>query len=116
MVRILLLPGDGIGPEVTVEARRVLEAAAARFDLALSFEEELIGGASIDALGTPLSDDAMARARGSGSSDLKMPEPTKTPSAPNCIIRAASAGVARPPAAKLTTGRRPASRTSRTSS
>jgi 3-isopropylmalate dehydrogenase len=63
MLRILLFPGDGIGPEVTVEARRVLEAAAARFDLALSFEEELIGGASIDALGTPLSDGAMARAR-----------------------------------------------------
>jgi 3-isopropylmalate dehydrogenase len=63
MVRILLLPGDGIGPEVTVEARRVLEAVAPRFDLALSFEEELLGGASIDALGTPLSDGAMARAR-----------------------------------------------------
>ena len=36
-----------------------------------------------------------------------MPEPTKTPSTPSCIIRAASAGVAIPPAAKLTTGRRP---------
>ena len=33
-----------------------------------------------------------------------MPEPTKTPSHPNCIIKAASAGVAIPPAAKLTTG------------
>jgi 3-isopropylmalate dehydrogenase len=63
MVRILLLPGDGIGPEVTAEARRVLEAVATRFDLALSFEEELLGGASIDALGTPLSDAAMERAR-----------------------------------------------------
>jgi 3-isopropylmalate dehydrogenase len=63
MARILLLPGDGIGPEVTLEARRVLEAAAGRLDLALSFEEELVGGASIDALGTPLSDGAMARAR-----------------------------------------------------
>jgi 3-isopropylmalate dehydrogenase len=63
MFRILLLPGDGIGPEVTIEARRVLEAVAARFDLELSFEEELLGGASIDALGTPLSDDAMARAQ-----------------------------------------------------
>lgn len=37
------------------------------------------------------------------------PEPTKTPSMPSCIIIAASAGVATPPAEKLTTGRRPAS-------
>src|SRR3954462_1144936 len=58
----------------------------------------------------------MARARCSGSSDLKMPEPTKTPSAPSCIISAASAGVAMPPAEKLTTGRRPFSATQRTSS
>jgi len=63
MDRILLLPGDGIGPEVTREARRVLEAAAARFDRKLDFEEELIGGASIDAHGTPLTDEAIARAR-----------------------------------------------------
>ena len=35
---------------------------------------------------------------------LKIPDPTKTPSAPNCIIKAASAGVATPPAAKFTTG------------
>src|SRR3989304_272212 len=49
----------------------------------------------------------MAGARGAGSSDLKMPEPTNTPSAPNCIMRAASAGVAMPPAAKFTTSSRP---------
>jgi hypothetical protein len=40
----------------------------------------------------------MARARDAGSPDLKMPEPTNTPSMPSCIIRAASAGVATPPA------------------
>ena len=62
--RILLLPGDGIGPEVVREARRVLEAASERFDLKLSFEEALIGGAAIDAEGTPLSDPTVARARG----------------------------------------------------
>src|SRR5215210_6533960 len=38
----------------------------------------------------------------SGSDDLKMPEPTKTPSAPSCITSAASAGVAIPPAQKST--------------
>jgi 3-isopropylmalate dehydrogenase len=61
--RILLLPGDGIGPEVTREARRVLEAVADRFDLKLDFEEGLIGGAAIDAEGTPLSDACIATAR-----------------------------------------------------
>ena len=63
MHRILLLPGDGIGPEVTREARRVLEAAAARAGLELAFEEALIGGASIDACGEPLADAALERAR-----------------------------------------------------
>jgi 3-isopropylmalate dehydrogenase len=63
MHRILVLPGDGIGPEVTAEARRVLEAAARRFRLDLEFHEDLIGGASIDAHGTPLSDAALAKAR-----------------------------------------------------
>jgi 3-isopropylmalate dehydrogenase len=64
MHRILLLPGDGIGPEVTAQARRVLDAAARRARLALDFEEALIGGASIDARGTPLADEAVERARG----------------------------------------------------
>ena len=58
----------------------------------------------------------MAAARRAGSPDLKMPEPTKTPSAPSCIISAASAGVATPPAVNNTTGRAPASATSRTRS
>jgi 3-isopropylmalate dehydrogenase len=61
--KILVLPGDGIGPEVTREARRVLEAAADAADLRLHFEESTIGGASIDAHGTPLSDEALALAR-----------------------------------------------------
>src|SRR5690349_14845026 len=58
----------------------------------------------------------IASARWAGLPDLKMPEPTKTPSAPSCIIIAASAGVAMPPAVKSTTGSLPASATSRTSS
>ena len=67
MHRILLLPGDGIGPEVTAEARRVLEAAADAAGIGLEFEEALIGGASIDAQGTPLSDEAVERARSSSA-------------------------------------------------
>jgi 3-isopropylmalate dehydrogenase len=60
--RILVLPGDGIGPEVTREARRVLEAVAPKHGLSLEFEEQSIGGASIDAHGTPLRDEVVARA------------------------------------------------------
>ena len=63
MNRILLLPGDGIGPEVVAEARRVLAAVSERFDLKLAFEEARIGGAAIDAEGTPLSDETLTRAR-----------------------------------------------------
>ncbi len=58
----------------------------------------------------------MASARRAGSPDLKMPEPTKTPSAPSCIIIAASAGVAMPPAVNSTTGSLPNRATSATSS
>jgi 3-isopropylmalate dehydrogenase len=61
--RIVVVAGDGIGPEVTREARRVLEAVAARHRLSLAFEEHPIGGASIDAHGTPLRDEVVARAR-----------------------------------------------------
>jgi 3-isopropylmalate dehydrogenase len=49
-----LLPGDGIGPEVVAEAKKVLEAVAIRFGLNFTFEEYLIGGAAIDATGDPL--------------------------------------------------------------
>ena len=54
----------------------------------------------------------MALARTAGSSDLKMPEPTKFPSAPNCMTSAASAGVAMPPAQNSGTGSQPVSATS----
>lgn len=65
MDRIVLLPGDGIGPEVTGQARRVLEAVGARHDMKLEFEEALIGGASIDATGSPLTDEVIELCRGS---------------------------------------------------
>ncbi len=63
MDRVLVLPGDGIGPEVTEQAQRVLVAAADRHGLKLAFEEGLIGGAAIDAEGTPLPDAVVTRAR-----------------------------------------------------
>ena len=61
--RIVVLAGDGIGPEVTREARRVLEAVAPRHGLKLQFADEQIGGASIDAHGTPLRDEVVALAK-----------------------------------------------------
>jgi 3-isopropylmalate dehydrogenase len=57
---IVLLPGDGIGPEVVHEARSVLDVIARQFDHQLTFHEHLIGGASIDAHGTALTDGALA--------------------------------------------------------
>ena len=60
---IVLLPGDGIGPEVVREARAVLELVAARFGHQLSFTEHLIGGAAIDATGKSLPDETLAAAR-----------------------------------------------------
>jgi 3-isopropylmalate dehydrogenase len=59
--KIVTLPGDGIGPEVTAAAIEVLTAL--RDDL--EFEEHLVGGASIDAHGTALTDDVLQAARGS---------------------------------------------------
>lgn len=51
---IVLLPGDGIGPEVTAAAGAVLQAICRGIDCSLHIEEHLIGGCAIDALGTPL--------------------------------------------------------------
>ena len=62
--QILLLPGDGIGPEVVREARRVLEAADAQFSLGLSFSEGLLGGVAIDEEGAAYPDATRALARG----------------------------------------------------
>ena len=52
--RIALLPGDGIGPEVTAEAARVLAAVATRFGHDFELSEHVVGGAAIDATGDPL--------------------------------------------------------------
>jgi 3-isopropylmalate dehydrogenase len=52
--RITLLPGDGIGPEITAVARRLLDAVAQRHGFSLSYDERPIGAAAIDACGEPL--------------------------------------------------------------
>ena len=52
--RVAYLPGDGIGPEVCDVARRCVEAAGARFEFEVSWDEQLVGGAAIDATGEAL--------------------------------------------------------------
>jgi len=61
--QILLLPGDGIGPEIVTEAKKVLDRVNEQFQLDLAFDEDLMGGCSIDAHGVPLTDAALDKAR-----------------------------------------------------
>jgi 3-isopropylmalate dehydrogenase len=62
--RIVVLPGDGIGVEVTAEAEKVLQALAGARGYTLSFEHALVGGAAIDALGTALPEQTLELCRG----------------------------------------------------
>ncbi|MEM6587837.1 MAG: 3-isopropylmalate dehydrogenase [Pseudomonadota bacterium] len=59
---LLILPGDGIGPEVMAEVRKIIDWFGAKRDLVFDVSEDLVGGAAYDAHGTPLHDDTMARA------------------------------------------------------
>jgi len=59
-IRFTYVPGDGIGPEVGSAAMEVLQACAAKFGHELVVEEHLIGGAAIDAKGTPLPAETLA--------------------------------------------------------
>jgi len=59
VARIVLLPGDGIGPEVVRAARVVLETAAKQDGLELTFDARLVGGAAIDATGSALPDETL---------------------------------------------------------
>ncbi len=61
--KLLLLPGDGIGPEVMREVKRVIDWLARRRGVVFEVEEDLVGGAAIDARGTPLADSTLALAR-----------------------------------------------------
>jgi 3-isopropylmalate dehydrogenase len=63
--KITLLPGDGIGPEVVVEAVRVLDTVAAKYGHTFAYTERLIGGCSIDKSGTALTDETLADCKAS---------------------------------------------------
>lgn len=54
--KIVLLPGDGIGPEIVDQTRQVLEAVAGKYSHQFSFESHLIGGIAIDEIKEPLAD------------------------------------------------------------
>jgi len=60
---ILILPGDGIGPEVMGEVRKVIGWYGDKRDIQFDVSEDLVGGAAYDKHGTPLHDDTMAKAQ-----------------------------------------------------
>lgn len=65
--RIAVIPGDGIGPEIVREAKRVLDKVAEVYGHQFEYTEVLMGGASIDVHGVPLTDEALATAKSSDS-------------------------------------------------
>ena len=60
---LLILPGDGIGPEVMDEVKRVITWFGDKRGLVIDVSEDLVGGAAYDAHGVPLTDETMARAQ-----------------------------------------------------
>ena len=60
---LLILPGDGIGPEVMAEVRKIIDWFGDKRDLKIDVSEDLVGGCAYDAHGTPLTDETMAKAQ-----------------------------------------------------
>src|SRR5690606_4006126 len=63
--KVLVISGDGIGPEITLATRQVLNVVNDRFKLGMTFDEALMGGAAIDVTGVPLPDETLTKARAS---------------------------------------------------
>ena len=99
--KIALIPGEGIGPEIVAEAKKVLDRVCEKYSHKFSYTEVLLGGASIDAHGVPLTEEAIAQAKasdavlmGSIGGDAKTSpwyklEPSKRPEAGLLAIRKA---------------------------
>ena len=73
--KVGVIAGDGIGPEVTAEATKVLGAVGQKYGHTFEYTEILMGGCSIDATGVPLTDEAIADAKSAdavlmGSSEI----------------------------------------------
>jgi len=64
-MKLLLLPGDGIGPEVTAESRRIVEWLNASAGVSITLSEARFGGAAIDTDGVPLTAETLAEAKAS---------------------------------------------------
>ncbi len=62
---ILTLAGDGIGPEIMLEVKKVLNFVNAQYDLSLNMDDALVGGAAIDATGHPLPEETLEKAKNS---------------------------------------------------
>ena len=60
---LLILPGDGIGPEVMAEVRKIISWYGEKRDLNFDVSEDLVGGIAYDTHGTPLTDATMAKAQ-----------------------------------------------------
>jgi 3-isopropylmalate dehydrogenase len=60
--KLLLLPGDGIGPEVSTQVRRIIDWLAANRSVTFDLDEDLVGGISLDKTGEPITDAAMEKA------------------------------------------------------
>lgn len=62
-LKITCIPGDGIGPEIVTEAKKVLDAVAEKYGHDMQYTDILMGGASIDVHGVPLTDEAVETAK-----------------------------------------------------
>ncbi|MBI2821592.1 MAG: 3-isopropylmalate dehydrogenase [Acidobacteria bacterium] len=86
-LKLLVLPGDGVGVEVIPAALEVLKSCAARQSVELEIHEDLVGGASLKACGVSLQDSVLARARQSdavllgcvGGAEWEQEEPSRRP-------------------------------------
>ena len=99
--KVGVIRGDGIGPEIVAEAKKVLDKVCEKYGHTFSYSEVLLGGASIDVHGVPLTDEAIATAKasdavlmGSIGGDAKTSpwyklEPSKRPEAGLLAIRKA---------------------------
>lgn len=65
--KVAVIPGDGIGPEIVTEAKKVLDKIGGKYGHTFEYQELLMGGCSIDAYGEPLTDETLEKANAADS-------------------------------------------------